>query len=266
MFYQGLLSDYITTCRRHHSFETSLLRLTEDWKASRDRKELVAVVSMDLSKAFDTIPHALLLAKLSAYGLNGSACALLEGNLSVRMQRMKIGDAYASWPTVRRGVPQGSVLGPMFFNIFLNGLFYVIKEVKLHAYADDEQLYDSDSDPIALDQRMQREIRKANTWYTENGMIVNPSKHHAMVLGSTDHQFSLTTKDLYDLLGMTIDSRLNFDKLDSTDKSREKLEMLGLESIIRELKHQTFLIHERHGWLRRTGSGTRFACQMQIIK
>ena len=71
-FYQGLLSDYISAYRRHHSCETSLLRLTENWKASRDRKELVAVVSMDLSKAFDTIPHALLLAKLSDYGLNCS--------------------------------------------------------------------------------------------------------------------------------------------------------------------------------------------------
>ena len=69
-----------------------------------------------------------------------------------------------------------------------------------------------DSDPIALDQRMQREVRKANTWYTENGMIVNPSKHHAMVLGFTDHQFSFTTKDSLDLVGMTIDSLLNFDK------------------------------------------------------
>ena len=135
----------------------------------------------------------------------------------------------------------------MFFNIFLNDLFYVIKEVKLHAYADDEQLYDSDSNPIALDQRMQREVQKANTWYSENGMIVNPSKHHAMVLGSTGHQFSLTNKDLYDLLGVTIDSRLNFDKRDLTDKSREKLEMSGRESNIRELKHQTFLTHERHG-------------------
>ena len=95
---------------------------------------------MDLSKAFDTIPHMLLLAKLSAYGLNGSACALLEDYLSGRMQRVKVGDAYSSRQSVRRGLPQGSVLGPMFFNIFLNDLFHVIKEVKLHACADDEQL------------------------------------------------------------------------------------------------------------------------------
>ena len=100
----------------------------------------------------------------------------------------------------------------ILLNTLLNDLSYVIKEVNLYAYADDEQLYDSDSHPIDLDQRMQGEVRKANTWYTEDGMIVNPSKHHAMVLGFTDHQFSFTTKDSLDLLGMTIDSQLNFDK------------------------------------------------------
>ena len=100
----------------------------------------------------------------------------------------------------------------ILLNTLLNNLSYVIKEVNLYAYADDEQLYDSDSHPIALDQRMQGEVRKANTWYTEDGMIVNPSKHHAVVLGFTDHQFSFTTKDSLDLLGMTIDSQLNFDK------------------------------------------------------
>ena len=80
-FYQGLLSDFISAYRRSHSCETALRKLTEDWCACRDRKELVAVVSMDLSKAFDTIPHPLLLGKLKAYGLSNSACALFADYL-----------------------------------------------------------------------------------------------------------------------------------------------------------------------------------------
>lgn len=80
-FYQGLLSDFISAYRRSHSCETALRKLTEDCCACRDRKELVAVVSMDLSKAFDTIPHPLLLEKLKAYGLCNSACALFADYL-----------------------------------------------------------------------------------------------------------------------------------------------------------------------------------------
>ena len=164
---------------------------------------------MDLSKAFDTILHPLLLAKLKAYGLSSSACALLGDYLDGRLQRVKVGDAFSGWQTVSRGVPQGSVLGPMFFNIFLNDLFYHIKTVKIHAYADDEQLYESDVDPKALDRRIQHEVQIANKWYTENGMIVNPDKHDAMVLGTTDHRFSFPVEESLDLLGMTIDNQLN---------------------------------------------------------
>ena len=97
----------------------------------------------------------------------------------------------------------------VFFNIFLNDLFYHIKDVNLHAYADDEQLYDSDVDPGALEQRILHQVRIANQWYTENGMIVNPDKHHAMVLGTTDHKFSFPVEDSLDLLGVTIDNHLN---------------------------------------------------------
>ena len=68
------------------------MRLTEDWKRSLDNKQIVAVTSMDLSKAFDTIPHGLLLAKLKAYGVNGRSCMLLKDYLHGRMQRVKVGD------------------------------------------------------------------------------------------------------------------------------------------------------------------------------
>ena len=101
-FYQNILSEYVSAYRRHHSCETSLLRLTEDWRRSLDNKEIVAVISMDLSKAFDTVPHALLLAKLKAYGLHDSSCALIGDYLTDRMQRVKIGDTYSDWMSVKR--------------------------------------------------------------------------------------------------------------------------------------------------------------------
>ena len=74
----------------------------------------------------------------------------------------------------------------------MNDLFSHIKDLNIHAYADDEQLYDSAVDPRALEQRILHQVQSANQWYTENGMIVNPDKHHAMILGTTfDHANSL---------------------------------------------------------------------------
>ena len=175
-FYSEILSDYISAYRRHYSCETSLMRLTEDWRRSLDNKQIVAVISMDLSKAFDTIPHGLLLAKLKAHGVNSSSCMLLKDYLHGRMQRVKVGNTSSDWQEVRRGVPQGSVLGPMFFNIFINDLFLQIKTVQLNIYADDGQLYTADTDPVSLERRISREVSSSNAWYEINGMIVNPAR------------------------------------------------------------------------------------------
>ena len=85
-FYNGLLSDFISAYRKFYSCETSLLRLTEDWRMMRDGGELVAVVSMDLSKAFDVIQYPLLLSKLTAYSMDNKSCALIRNYLSDKTQ------------------------------------------------------------------------------------------------------------------------------------------------------------------------------------
>ena len=92
-FYTGLLSDFTNAHRKFRSCETSLLRLTEDWRMMRDRGELVAGV-MDLSKAFDVIQYPLLLAKLRAYGMDDKSWALIRNYLFGRTQRVKVGDTF----------------------------------------------------------------------------------------------------------------------------------------------------------------------------
>ena len=95
---------------------------------------------MDLSKAFDCLPHDLLKAKLKAYGLSVGAVDLLDSYLSNRRQRVKLGPPTSNWEPRFKSVPQGSILGPLIFNIFINDIFHVIKKGTLYNYADDNTL------------------------------------------------------------------------------------------------------------------------------
>ena len=89
---------------------------------------------------------------------------------------------------------------------------YYITEVKLHAYADDEQLHDSDTDPKLLDRRLTHQLNIANEWYRSNGMLVTPTKHQAMLIGNTDHVFPFPVHKSVTLFGITVDDRLCFDE------------------------------------------------------
>jgi retron-type reverse transcriptase len=106
-------------------------------KQALGKNKYIAAVLMDLSKAFDCLPHKLLLLKLEAYGMSKSALQLIENYLTNRKQCVKVGTTLSNWQDIYKGVPQGSILDPVLFNIFLNDIFHFTTSSTLYNYADD---------------------------------------------------------------------------------------------------------------------------------
>ena len=112
-FIEQKFSPLLCGFRKGHNTQHALTGLLEDWRTQLDNKKIIGTILCDLSKAFDTLPHDLLIAKLNAYGLSHPALEFIHSYLSNRKQRCKVGSSYSSWGDITSGVPHGSVLGPL---------------------------------------------------------------------------------------------------------------------------------------------------------
>ena len=120
--------------------QSTLLRMLEDGRMALDERKQVAAILMDLSKAFDCLPHDMFLSKLTAYGVSSGAVNLISSYLENRKQQVKVGPVASSLGALTESVPQGSILGSLCFNILINDIFYFLKKSTLYNYADDNTL------------------------------------------------------------------------------------------------------------------------------
>ena len=140
-YLNNYLNDLLCGFRKAHSTQYVLSRLIQSLKKGLGNSGLVGTKLMDLSKAYDCLPHDLLIAKLDAYGLGKHSLNFVNGYLRFRTQRKKIGSSYSDWANVTRGIPQRSILGPLLFNIFINDIFLFIEKSDICKFADDNTLF-----------------------------------------------------------------------------------------------------------------------------
>ena len=213
-YFQALLSKYQCGFRKGYSVINTLLPMIEKWRKFLDAGGAFGALLTDLSKAFDCLPHELLIAKLHAYGVDVPSLRLLHSYLTKRKQRVKLNDTYSSWSEILLGVPQGSILGPLLFNIFLCDLFQFFPDVDIANYANDTP----HSSNINLNKVLHDLEKISDTlfkWFADNLLKANPEKSHLLTNSAQEIQINIgeitiSNSKCEKLLGIHIDNKLAF--------------------------------------------------------
>ena len=227
-YMEDILSPDLCGFRKGYSPQYSLIQLLENWRKCLDNKGVVGAILMDLSKAYDCLSTDLLIAKLKSYNFDKSALKLIHSYLTTRKQRVKVGSTFSPWGEIIRGVPQGSVLGPILFNIFINDLLLFAIDSKICNFADDNTCYACDTDIDRVIIKLEDDMELILKWFETNSMVANAGKFQFIILG---HKYKkrlslningkkVPNSKTVELLGVIIDEKLSFN--DHIDKITKK--------------------------------------------
>jgi hypothetical protein len=213
----NLYTDCQHGFRKKRSCVTHLLEVMEDFTMLMEQRQDIDVIYCDFKKAFDTVPHERLLIKLAAYGVVGGTLAWIKSFLNGRSQHVQVGTAKSNKVSVLSGIPQGSILGPILFTVFINDLPDALK-CTCKIFADDTKLYGNAKD----NEELQHDITKLEQWCETWNLYFNVSKCGVLHIGKTNpkHDYemivngmsqSINKVDEEKDLGVTFDCQLSFD-------------------------------------------------------
>lgn len=222
----SMLDDFQYGFRRGFSTTSHLLHLTDAIRGVLDRGESAVLIGLDLTKAFDSVVHTKLIGKLfSNFNFSSSACRLISSYLMGRSQYVSIGDRRSSLRNIECGVPQGSVIGPLLFILYVNDIRSGLNSLgvcDLFMYADDLHILFSGSSLGSLGAVVNSTLGDISNWLAGNNLYINPSKTKAMFFNSSRHvtfDFSVFIDgsriefvDEMKCLGVIIDRRLDFSR------------------------------------------------------
>ena len=203
--------------RDDHSTELAALELVDRIHIDLDKKKLPMAIYMDLSKAFDTLDHAILLDKLNHYGIKNNELSWFESYLSQRKQYVEINGVKSDILTLQTGVPQGSILGPLLFLIYMNDIPESSEIFDFILYADDTSLLNSINLSIPLSQDVKiinKELSKIFDWLSVNKLSLNVKKTKYMLFHH--HRKNLPNNMKIEINGIDIERVENFDFLGLT--------------------------------------------------
>ena len=221
---QDKLTQHQSGNCKNHSTETLSLLVTDHILRAIDQQQLTAMVLIDLSKAFDSICHSTLLLKLRGLGTSSQALKWFESYLTDRKQSTRLGTSLSDELTITHGVPQGSILGPMLFNLYINDLPSAVKSSCTDSYVDDTKIYHSflAKNMNSCLVKMTEDLRLFGGWCCSHQLLINPSKTKLIFFGTrqllskvSDIRVPFLDQELTPVssvedLGIILDSYLNF--------------------------------------------------------
>ena len=209
--------------RKNHSTYMAIMNFYDEVTEAIDKSEFCLGIFIDLSKAFDTLNHDVLLKKLEMYGIRGIPNTLIKSYLQDRQQYVVYNNSESNYGTITCGVPQGSILGPLLFLLYINDMSYISKFLTFILFADDTNILYSNSDIWELMRLVNTELLSLSDWFKANRLSLNILKTNFMLFGfkripkddSKDFQIKIDCTNISRVettkfLGVIIDEKLKW--------------------------------------------------------